>query len=423
MWRAEKGLRIPPCAACLFLGAALCLTACSGGEEKGEVLLYEAQGDETVSGSAVSGGSVIVGEDEIKTAAVRRTTYKEEFADMAEIEYLDTESLYIIEEGAVLDAVKVKPGQKVKKGDVLAVYHVETSETSLQKLKLLTDQARADYEMELSGLKRTLSGMKEELGRMKSKSEQRMKQLEIKKMQKQIDAYKKGEKEVADQEKEYARLLRMQKGANLVAKKSGVITETAKSNVGEEIDSSMKIIEMRNNNKWVLRVSDPDSKLRYNMEVSVRLGKSVDDYREEVKGKVITAGNLTEGGSGDETGGGMMGGDMMGGDMDDGDMGGNESGTGGGDVYIEIRDKDKKKYDFENQNIYVYAVSFSVENALVTDAKAVFSESVDISNRLYVLLLENGKMHKRFIVSNYRTEKEVLIDQGVFEGQTLVVLQ
>lgn len=420
MWKAEKGWRIPPCAACLFFGAALCLTACSGREEKAEVLLYEAQGDETVSGSAVSGGSVTVGEDEIKTATVRRTTYKEEFADMAEIEYPDTESLYIIEEDAVLDAVKVKPGQKVKKGDVLAVYHVETSETSLQKQKLLTGQARADYEMELSGLKRTLSGMKEELGRMKSKSEKRMKQLEIKKMQKQIDAYKKGEREVADQEKEYARILRMQKGANLVAKKSGVIIETAKSNVGEEIDSSIKIIEMRSNNKWVLRVSDPDSKLRYNMEVSVRLGKSVDDYREEVKGKVITAGNLAEGGSGDETGG-MMGGDMMGGDMDDGDMDG--SGTGGGDVYIEIRDRDKKKYDFENQNIYVYAVSFSVENALVTDAKAVFSESVDISNRLYVLLLENGKMHKRFIVSNYRTENEVLIDQGVFEGQTLAVLQ
>lgn len=421
MWKTEKGWRIRLRTACLLFLSVLCLTACSGQEKKAEVLLYEAQDDETVSGSAVSGGSVIVGEDEIKTATVRRTTYKEEFADMAEIEYLDTESLYIIEENAVLDAVKVKPGQSVKKGDVLAVYHVETSETSLKKLKLLTEQARADYEMELSGLKRTLSGMKEELGRMKSKSEKRVKQLEIKKMQKQIDAYKKGEKEVTDQEKEYAKLLRMQNGANLVAKRSGIITDTAKSSVGEDIDSSIKIIEMRRNNKWVLRVSDPDSKLSYNMEVSVRLGKSVDDYREEVKGRVITAKNLTEIKS-DGMDGGMMGGDFDG-DMDV-DMDGDESGTGdGGDVYIEIRDQDKKKYDFENQNIYVYAVTFSVENALVTDVNAIYSEAVDISNRLYVLVLENGKLHKRFIVCNYMTEKEVLIDQGVFEGQTLAVMQ
>lgn len=416
MWKTEKRLRVPLRAAFLFFSAVLCLTvcsltACSGREEKAEVLLYEAHGDEAASGSAVSGSFVSVGEDQIKTATVRKTTYKEEFADMAEIKYLDTDSLYISEENAVLDAVKVKPDQKVKKGDVLAVYHVETSKTSLQKQKLLIDQARADYEMGLSELKRTLSGMKEELGRMKSKSEKKMKQLEIGKMQKQIDVYKKGEKEVIDQEKEYARLLRMQKGTNLVAKKSGIITETAKSSVGEEIDSSMKIIEMRSNNKWVLRVSDPDSKLRYNMDVSVRLGKSVEDYREEVKGKVITTGDLTgSGGSDDE-----MGGDMM--------WGEDEDGSGGADVYIEIRDRDKKKYDFENQNVYVYAVSFSVENALVTDADAVYSESVDISNRLYVLLLENGKLHKRFIVSNYSTEKEVLIDQGVFEGQTLAVVQ
>lgn len=416
MWKTEKRLRVPPRTVFLLFLSVLCLTACSGREEKAEVLLYEADSGGTAvsggaaSGSAVSGGSVTVGEDEIKTTTVRKTTYKEEFADMAEIEYLDTDSLYILEENAVLDAVKVKPDQKVKKGDVLAVYHVETSKTKLQKQKLLADQARADYEMGLSGLKRTLSGMKEELGRMKTKSEKKMKQLEIRKMQKQIDAYKKGEKEVADQEKEYAKLLRMQKGTNLLAKKSGVITETARSSVGEEIDSSVKIIEMRSNNKWVLRVSDPDSKLRYNMDVSVRLGRSVDDYKEEVKGKVITAGDLT----GSSSGAGEMGGEM---DVeDDGD------GDTGADVYIEIRDEDKKKYDFEHQNIYVYAVSFSVENALVADAEAVYSESVDISNRLYVLLLENGKLHKRFIVSNYRTEKEVLVDQGVFEGQTLAVV-
>lgn len=405
MWKTEKGLRVSLRAAFLFFLAVLCLTACSGQEKKTEVLLYEANSDETVSGSAVSGSFVTVGEDEIKTATVRKMTYKEEFADMAEIKYLDTDSFYISDENAVLDAIKVKPDQKVKKGDVLAVYHVETSKTSLQKQKLLIDQARADYEMGLSELKRTLSGMKEELGRIKSKSEKKMKQLEIRKMQKQIDAYKKGEKEVTDQEKEYAKLLKMQKGTNLVAKKNGVITDTAISSVGEDIDSSVKIIEMRSNNDWVLKVSDPDSKLRYNMDVSVRFGKSVDDYREEVKGKVITTGNLT-GGSGDE-----MDGDMMG-----------EEGEDGG-VYIEIRDKDKKKYDFEHQNVYVYAVSFSLENALVTDADAVYSESVDISNRLYVLLLENGKLHKRFIVSNYSTENEVVIDQGVFEGQTLAVVQ
>ena len=63
-----------------------------------------------------------------------------------------------------------------------------------------------------------------------------------------------------------------------------------------------------------------------------------------------------------------------------------------------------------------------VKDALVVDAEAVQQESVDIRNRLFVYVVENGKLHKRFIVSNYKNDKEVLVEQGVFEGQTLAIL-
>lgn len=71
----------------------------------------------------------------------------------------------------------------------------------------------------------------------------------------------------------------------------------------------------------------------------------------------------------------------------------------------------------------MYAVSFIVKDALVADVEAVQQETVDIRNRSFVYVVENGKLHKRFIVSNYRNEKEVLIEQGVFEGQTLAILE
>ena len=38
------------------------------------------------------------------------------------------------------------------------------------------------------------------------------------------------------------------------------------------------------------------------------------------------------------------------------------------------------------------------------------------------MVVENGKLLKRFIVSNYKTEREYLIDQGVTEGQALAIL-
>ena len=152
------------------------------------------------------------------------------------------------------------------------------------------------------------------------------------------------------------------------------------------------------NGKWLLMVGGSDTEnLRYNMEVTVRLGKSAKQYDHEIKGKVITSGNLT----GQQT----------------------ENEEGDSIVYIDVSKEDKKKYDFDNTNIYIYAVSFLVKDALVVDVEAIQQETVDIRNRSFVYVVENGKLHKRFVVTNYRNEKEVLIEQGVFEGQTLAILE
>ena len=370
--------------------AILLLSAC--GNEKsqgtGEVLLYEKE--ETASGSAIQ-------QEEYETTEVRQETYKEEYYDSAELEYTDRETIYIDDEDAVLDAVKGKKDQKINKGDVLAVYHVETSKTKLQKEKILVQQARANYESGLSNLQNALSQAENELMTVKNAAEKKIKQLEIKKQKEEIANYKKGEKDVIDQEKNYAQLVRRQNKTKLVAKKSGVVTSTGKEYVGDEIDASKKIVEMRSNNKWVLKVKDPDSKLRYNMDVSVRLGKNMKDYQNEVKGKVITAADITGVEETDESGDNI--------------------------VYVEVSSADKKKYNFEKSNVYVYAVSVAVKDALVVDAEAINQEAVEFSNKLYVNVLENGKIHKRYIVSNYNTETEYLVEQGVSAGQTLAILR
>lgn len=376
----------------LTLAAALVLTACGSGKTSGngEVLLYE--GESEVSGSAIAGA-----EEQYETTTVRRENYQELFSDTAELEYTDINTVYIDEEDAVLDSIKVKKDQRVKKGDVLAVFHLETSETKLQKQKLQNEQARANYESGLSSLKNTLSEAEEQYKQLENGAEKNQKKLEIKKMKKEIEAYQKGEKEIKEQEKEYAKLVSMQSKTKLVAPKSGVVTGTGQEFVGEEIDSSKKIVELRNNDKWMIRVKDPESKLRYNMEVSVRLGKTMKDYKYEVKGKVITAGDITGVEETDESGDNV--------------------------VYIEVSDADKKKYDFINNNIYIRAVSFEVKDALMVDQRAVYSESVGYANKFYVWVMENGNLHKRFIVSNYQNEKDYLVEQGVTENQTLAIVE
>lgn len=387
MWKTKMAL--------LVAAASVLFTACAGETTggEGELLLYEGG----VSGSAVSGSAVAGEEEQYETVPVRKEDYQELYSDTAEMEYTDINTVYIDEEDAVLDSVKVKKDQHVKKGDVLAVFHLETSETKLEKQKLQNQQARANYESGLSSLKNSLSQLQEEYEHLTASSEKKQKSLEIKKMESEIEAYEEGEKEIKEQEKQYAKLVRMQSKTNLVAKKAGVVTEVGREYVGEEVDSSKKIVELRNNDKWTLKVKDPEGKLRYNMEVSVRLGKTLNDFKYEVRGKVISAGDITGVDETDESGDNI--------------------------IYIEVSEADKKKYDFQNNNIYVQAVSFEVKDALLVDQRAVYSESVGYTNKYYVWVYEEGNLHKRFIVSNYQNEEEYLVEQGVSENQTLAIVE
>lgn len=381
MWKARWGY--------LALATIFLLTACgdSGSRKSDEAFLYEGE----VSGSAINAT-----EEQYETTVVRREDYQEIFSATGELEYTDVDTIYIDDQDAILDAIKVKKGQRVKKGDVLAVYHLETSETKLQKQKLLNDQARANYESGLSNLNKSLSDAEKELKQLGTEAEKKMKGLEIKKIKKEIESYKKGEKEIREQEKEYARLVRLQSKTNLVAKKGGVVTSVKREFIDEELDASKGIIKLRNNDKWLIKVKDSSSMLRYNMDVKIRLGKSVNNYQYEMNGKVITATDITGVEETDESGETV--------------------------VYVDISEADKKKYDFEKNTIYIYAISFEVKDALMVDANAVHTESVGVNNVPYVYVLENGKLHKRFIVSNYKNEKDYLVEQGVSENQTLAIV-
>ena len=76
------------------------LSAC--GTEKsqgtGEVLLYE--NGEAASGSAVS-------QEDYETTKVRQETYKEEYYDTADLDYTDTETIYIDDEDRTVGSGKI----------------------------------------------------------------------------------------------------------------------------------------------------------------------------------------------------------------------------------------------------------------------------------------------------------------------------
>ena len=81
-----------------------------------------------------------------------------------------------------------------------------------------------------------------------------------------------------------------------------------------------------------------------------------------------------------------------------------------------------KKYDFKKYNLFVTGVTLRIKNALLVDAEAVKAKTEQDEEKLYVYLVENNKLHLRYITSNYRQDKIYLVNQGLEEGQTLAIV-
>ena len=80
----------------------------------------------------------------------------------------------------------------------------------------------------------------------------------------------------------------------------------------------------------------------------------------------------------------------------------------------------------ENTNTSDYGddISKAQEIAVISPDTAEVIDTITDTEEIknFVYLVENGKLHKRYIVSNYKQEKTYLVNQGLEEGQTLAIV-
>ena len=207
--------------------------------------------------------------------------------------------------------------------------------------------------------------------------------------------------QIQKKEKDYNDLVQKRKSATLTSPYSGTVAEITDS-IGDEA-SGENIMLIRDKKDFLLSAEDA-SGLRYNMTVDVGLGATLDSIKYHLKGKVISTDNLQQ-------------------DLQDGnDNGGEQQNESGGAQLIRLSKKDRESYQFSKYNIYITGVSLKIEDALLVDADAVYEETENEEIKNFVYLVENGKLHKRYIVSNYKQEKTYLVNQGLEEGQTLAIV-
>ena len=319
MYRARK--------TAFLLLAGLLLCSCGKEEQKSEVLLYEVKQKDNK-------------EEQFETTKVKKGVYEESVRANGKLYYPDEADVSINEERAYLDKVYVKNKQKVKKGDVLALYHIKTSKASLEKKKLLMEQARSQFDSNVRSKQSEVLAKEKSIQTMASAAEKKLAEIELKKLKQEYSQLLKSEKDIKSQEKEYADLLRKQKGAKLVSEYSGTVIEPVSPSEYEDTTvSGERLMKIRNENDFLIQAEDAGD-LRYNMKVKIGLGSTTDDIAHTVTGRVISTDNLSSTSSEEEE----------------------ETAT---EQLISVSSKDKKKYNFKKYNIYITGVTLSIKDALM----------------------------------------------------------
>jgi len=373
----------------IFLVCAFLLTACKEEQPKSEVLLYKAEKNGKQK-------------EHYKTTTVKKDTYEEKITTTGSLYYQDEKAVAINESRAYLDKICVKDNQKVKKGDTLAIYHVKYSDTTMQKKKLEVEQARAEYDSNLKSKRNEVLEKQRSIKNLTNASEKKIAKIQLQHLQQEYTDMKKKAKAIEKQEKDYQELLQKRKRAVLVSKYDGTAGEVVSA--GEYKGNTVTgdtLMVIRDEKNFLIQAEDGEG-MRYNMTVTIGLGSTSDDIVHRIKGKVISTENLF-----------------------DVDVQQNEDSENNMDTsaqLIQISEADRKKYAFDKYNLFISGSRLKVEDALIVDASAVYEEEKNDETKLYVYVVEKEKLHKRYIVSNYRQEKYFLVNQGLQEGQTLAIL-
>lgn len=366
--------------------ACVLLTACGEQKQASEVLLYK-------------GTAETEKETAYEEVTVKKDTYEETVSGTGEMFYTTENTVSIYDDNAYLIKMCVKNRQKVKKGDVLAYYRIRSSKASLQKKKLLLDQAKSRYEAQLKSKESELLAKEKSLDSLTGKSEKKIARIELERLRSEYKSLVQSGKDVRKQEKEYKTLLKKQKKAVLKSPYSGtVVNSTSVAEWDDTVVTGERLMTIRDESDFLLQVKTDKGGFRYNMTVNIALGSTAENIKYRLKGRVISTDNLYNSSV----------------NVDD------EAGV---TTLVKVKKQDMTKYPFRKNNIYVTGVTLRIEDALMVESRAVYEETQENNIKLFVYLLENGKLHKRYIVSNYKQDKYYLVNQGLEEGQVLAVIK
>ncbi|MDR1700043.1 MAG: hypothetical protein LBR68_02525 [Lachnoclostridium sp.] len=391
MWRVRISVLI--CCTLLFCGCGEQV------ENQSEALLFT---DEIV-------------QEELQTTQVQKKTYVQEAFANASVYYTKQSVIRLKAEDAELKTIEVKVGDRVRKGDLVATYKMNISKADLERERANIDNARLSYRASYTSLLNQINEQKRKVRNATSEEERLQQRNVLRQLREQQKLKINEEQRIIQREAALQNRINRASQTKLYSDYDGIVMDVMDLGFGDSSDMDYgydsygrDIVTLRTDDDFLIQIdragfsSDQVDLLRYNTEVTIALGSDRNDINHRMKGKVISAENLI-----DESLYSLY--------SDEG----NENAS---KTMIQISDADRKKYSFKKTNIYVEYERLRVNDCLVVEKDAVYTELDGEEFRYYVYVVENGNIYKRYIVralEGYDIQPEEWILQGVEEGQIL----
>lgn len=378
MCRRRRAMRLAAALLAALLAAGA-LTACAGEEAAQGPLLLTAAGEQAANE---------------RTVRVERGTLVQEFRASASVQSVREVTVYLEAEDAQFVEHRVQNGQRVEAGDVLSVFRKRSDNVRLAEIEVelqglaaeredgLYDRDKADedlreqlYELEiLPSDEKTyrvyVQGqvLQAQLARSALEREQFL--LRLEERERKLNA-------------EREEILAGERDLTVTAPVSGVVTGLQTLSPGENCEAGRALLRVYAPERYLLRAGEGIlGELRVGQAVTIEYGPA--DERKTAPGVVVSAQSLLPP------------------DLD----------AGGAAVAVQ---EDIPAADLVNPS--VVSQEKLLEDALLLPRTAVGSEN----GQSYVLLRKDGSPRKRFVQVGPQSNDQVVILDGVTEGQEVVL--
>ena len=378
MCRRRRAMRLAAVLLAALLAAGA-LTACAGEEAAQGPLLLTAAGEQAANE---------------RTVRVERGTLVQEFRASASVQSVREVTVYLEAEDAQFVEHRVQNGQRVEAGDVLSVFRKRSDNVRLAEIEVelqglaaeredgLYDRDKADEDLREQLYELEILPSDEKTYRVYVQGQVLQAQLARSALEREQFLLRLEERE-RKLSAEREEILAGERDLTVTAPVSGVVTGLQTLSPGENCEAGRALLRVYDLERYLLRAGEGIlGELRVGQAVTIEYGPA--DERKTAPGVVVSAQSLLPP------------------DLD----------AGGAAVAVQ---EDIPAADLVNPS--VVSQEKLLEDALLLPRTAVGSEN----GQRYVLLRKDGSPRKRFVQVGPQSNDQVVILDGVTEGQEVVL--